>query len=132
MATGKEFALRPDLPCDLSHNLRAIMNAPNIKVERIQQSIKELPILYSIWAFSAQREYTLGGGDTQRDMQCILWQAPKFHLGCVQHVACLHNEPVSNFFIYWHLLESKTFIVHIVASPGHDGMDMVTILVVPV
>ena len=61
-----------------------------------------------------------------------LRQAPELHLVGVQHTACLLDEPVPDLDIYWHFLEAKAQIGHVIATPRHEGMDMVSILVVPV
>ena len=65
-------------------------------------------------------------------MQKGLGQAPELHLVQVQHIACLFDEPVPDLDIYGHLLEAKVQVGDLVATPRHKGMDMVSILIIPV
>ena len=65
-------------------------------------------------------------------MQNVLGQAPKLHLSWVQYIARLRNEPVPDLHIYRHLLEAKVRIVHIVTTPRHEGVDMISTLIIPV
>ena len=65
-------------------------------------------------------------------MHECLRQAPEHHLVRIQHVARLLDEPVPYLDIYGHLLEAKAQIGDVVATPRHEGMDMISILIVPV
>jgi hypothetical protein len=61
-----------------------------------------------------------------------LRQTPKLHLVRVQHTARPLDEPVPDLNIYGHLLEAKAQIGDVIATPRHEGMDMISILIVPV
>jgi hypothetical protein len=61
-----------------------------------------------------------------------LRQAPELHLVRVQHIACPLDEPIPDLDIYGHLLEAKAQIGDVIATPCHEGMDMISILIVPV
>jgi hypothetical protein len=65
-------------------------------------------------------------------MQNVLRQAPKLHLPWVQHIARLCNEPVPDLLIYRHFLEAKPRFVNVIATPRHEGMDMISIFIIPV
>ena len=71
-------------------------------------------------------------GKTQGNMHNVLGQAPKLHLPWVQHIPRLRNKPVSDLYIDRHLLEAKVQIVHVVATPRHEGMDVIFTLIIPV
>jgi hypothetical protein len=61
-----------------------------------------------------------------------LRQAPEPHLVWVQHIARPLDEPVPNLDIYGHLLEAKAQIGDVIATPRHKGMNMISILIIPV
>ena len=42
------------------------------------------------------------------------------------------DEPVPDLNIYGHLLEAKAQIGDVIATPRHEGMDMISILIVSV
>jgi hypothetical protein len=71
-------------------------------------------------------------GKTQGNMHNVLGQAPKLHLPWVQHIPRLRNKPVSDLYIDRHLLEAKVQIVHVVATPRHEGMDVISTLIIPI
>src|SRR5260370_26211393 len=71
-------------------------------------------------------------GKTQGNMQIILGQAPKLHLLWVQHIARLRDESVPDLYIYRHLLEAKSRILHLGGTPRHEGMNVISILIIPV
>ena len=61
-----------------------------------------------------------------------LRKAPELHLVRVQHIARPLDKPVSDLNIYGHLLEAKVRVGDVIATPRHEGMDMISILIVPV
>jgi len=69
---------------------------------------------------------------TQMNLQSILGQAPKHHLFWVQHVVRLRNEPVADLHIHGHLLEALVWVVQVGATPRHEGMDVISFLIIPV
>lgn len=66
------------------------------------------------------------------NIQGGLKKAPEPHLGRVQHITRLLDEPVPDVPIYGHFPEAKVQVVDIVAKPRHESMDMDFILIVPV
>jgi len=61
-----------------------------------------------------------------------LRQAPELHLVRIQRIARPLDEPVPDLDIYGHLFEAKAQIGDVVATPRHKGMNMISILIIPV
>ena len=61
-----------------------------------------------------------------------LRKTPELHLVRVQHTVRLGDEPIVNLNVYGHLLEAKVSIGDILAAPRDEGMDMFSILIIPV
>jgi hypothetical protein len=49
----------------------------------------------------------------------------------VQHVARLRNEPVADLHIHEHLLEALVWVVQVGATPRHEGMGVISFLIIP-
>ena len=64
-------------------------------------------------------------------MKNVIWQAPKLHLVWVQYIARFRDKPVPDLPIFRHLLEAKLLIVHFTATLRRDGMNVVSILIIP-
>src|SRR5258707_8754732 len=65
-------------------------------------------------------------------MQNVLGQAPKLHLLWVQHIARLRDESVPDLYIERRLLEAKSRILHLGGTLRDEGMNVISILIIPV
>lgn len=65
-------------------------------------------------------------------MQSIFGQAPELHLARVQYIARLLNKFVPDLDVDWHLLEAMFRVGKVFTTPCHKGMDMASILIIPV
>ena len=65
-------------------------------------------------------------------MQNVIWQTPKLHLVWVQHITRFRDKSVPDLPILRHLLEAKVQIVYFATTLRHEGMNMISIFIIPV